>query len=55
MTNALHTPLTGEPVEISVSNHGAEQAVAAALGLTLTMPVPRPPPLPKQPLLPAVQ
>jgi hypothetical protein len=49
MTNALHTPLTGEPVEISVSNHGAEQAVADALGLTLTMPVPRPPPLPKQP------
>jgi len=49
MTNALHTPQTAEPVEVSVSNHGAEQAVADALGLTFTLPGPLPPPLPKQP------
>jgi hypothetical protein len=48
MTDAPHTPLTDEPVEISVLEHGAEQAVADALGLTLTMPIPLPPPLPKQ-------
>lgn len=47
MTHALRTPLTGEPVATSVSNHGAEQAVANALGLTLIMPAPLP--LPKRP------
>jgi hypothetical protein len=49
MTDALHTPLTGEPVETPASNHGAEQAVADALGLTFIVPAPLPPPLPKQP------
>jgi hypothetical protein len=49
MNNALHIPLMGEPVETSASNHGAEQAVADALGLTFTKPAPLPPPLPKQP------
>jgi hypothetical protein len=49
MNNALHIPLTGAPVESSASNHGAEQAVADALGLTFTKPAPLPPPLPKQP------
>ena len=49
MTYALHLPLAGEPVETSASNHGAEAAVAAALGLTFTMPAALPPPLPRQP------
>jgi hypothetical protein len=49
MTTALHLPLLGEPVETSASNHGAEAAVACALGLTFAMPAPLPPPLPRQP------
>jgi hypothetical protein len=49
MTDALHAPLTDEPVETSASNHGAERAVAEALGLILTVPAALPPPLPKQP------
>jgi hypothetical protein len=44
MINALQIPLTGEPVATSVSNRGAEEVVADALGLTLTKPAPLPPP-----------
>ena len=53
MSHALQSTLTGEPVETSASNHGAEQAVADALGLNFTMPpqlpLALPPPLPKPP------
>jgi len=53
MSNALQTPLTGEPVDTSAANHGAERAVADALGLSFTMPpqlpLALPPPLPKPP------
>jgi hypothetical protein len=49
MTHALHISLTGQPVDTSASDHGAEQAVAAALGLTFNEPAPLPPPLPKAP------
>ncbi|MBA2402731.1 MAG: hypothetical protein H0V72_29355, partial [Bradyrhizobium sp.] len=53
MTNPLPSGLTAEPVETSAVNHGAEQAVADALGLTCSMPpqlpLALPPPLPKPP------
>ena len=48
MTIVLDSSLTGGPVETSSWSHGAEQAVAEALGLPL-LPIPLPPPLPKQP------
>src|SRR5205823_4748934 len=50
MTNALHIPLAGQPVETTAPNHGAEAAIADALGLSFPMPAPLPPPLPKQPV-----
>jgi len=50
MSNALQTPLTGEPVETSAANHGTEQPVTnAPPPLTFIMPAQLPPPLPKQP------
>ena len=49
MSNALQPPLTGEPVEPSGVNHGAEPAVAAPPPLSFIVPAPLPPPLPKLP------
>ena len=48
MSNALQSTLTGEPVETSAANHGAEQPVSSAPPpLSFIVPAPLPPPLPK--------
>lgn len=49
MTYALQLPPAGEPAEAAAGNHGAEAAVARALGLSFPFPIALPPPLPKQP------
>jgi len=48
MSNALQTPLTGEPVETSGASTAAGPAVAAPPPLSFIVPAPLPPPLPRQ-------